>query len=216
MSAPQVFVGIEVAKAQRAIALRPTGDCWAGTNDAPGSAALVARLQAAQPTLLVLEATGGSPRAVVAALAAAALPLVGVNPRQGRDVAKAPGQLAKTDALEARAVAHFAEAVWPVPRPLPDAQTAELRALLARRRPLIARRTAEQNRLEHASPRLRTDLAAHIAGRAQHVAALEDALDTTRRASPGWRERATVSRRVPGSGPGCARTLVVDLPEGGP
>ena len=146
MSTPQVFVGIDVAKAQLDLALRPTGERWAVTNDAPGIAALVAQLQAAQPTLIVLEATGGYHRAVVAALAAAALPLVVVNPRQVRDFAKATGQLAKTDALDARAVAHFAEAVRPPPRPLPDVQTEELRALLARRRQLIAMRTAEQNR----------------------------------------------------------------------
>ena len=114
MSAPQVFVGIDVAKAQLDIALRPTGERWAVTNDEPGIAALVAWLQAAQPTLIVLEATGGHHRAVVAALAAAALPLVVMNPRQVRDFAKATGQLAKTDVLDARAVAHFAEAVRPL------------------------------------------------------------------------------------------------------
>jgi transposase len=213
MSAPQVFVGIDVAKAQLDMALRPTGERWAVTNDAPGIAALVARLQATQPTLIVLEATGGYHRAVVAALAAAALPLVVVNPRQGRDVAKATGQLAKTDALDARAVAHFAEAVRPEPRPLPDAQPEELRALLARRRQLIALRTAEQNRLETAAPRLRTDIEAHIAWLTQRVVALDDDLATTLRASPVWRERETLYRRVPGIGPVCARTLVLDLPE---
>jgi transposase len=209
----QMFVGIDVAKAQLDIALRPTGERWAVPNDATGIAALVGRLQAVQPTLMVLEATGGYHRAVVAALAAAALPLIVVNPRQVRDFAKATGQLAKTDALDARAVAHFAEAVRPALRPLPDAQTAELRALLARRRQLIAMRTAEQNRLENASPRLRADIVVHIAWLEQHVATLDDDLDTTRRASPVWRERETLYRSVPGIGPVCARTLVLDLPE---
>jgi transposase len=213
MSAPQVFVGIDVAKAQLDIALRPTGERWAVTNDETGMAALVARLQAAQPTLIVLEATGGYHRAVVAVLAAAALPLVVINPRQVRDFAKATGQLAKTDVLDARAVAHFAEAVRPAPRPLPDAQTEELRALLARRRQLIAMRTAEQNRLENAPRRLRADIEAHIAWLNQRVAALDDDLDTTLRASPVWRERETLYRSVPGIGPVCARTLVLDLPE---
>ena len=161
----------------------------------------------------MLEATGGYHRAVVAVLAAAALPLVVVNPRQVRDFAKATGQLAKTDALDARAVAHFAEAVRPPPRPLPDAQTAELRALLARRRQLIAMRTAEQNRLENTSARLRADIVAHIAWLDQRVATLDDDLDTTLRASPIWRERETLYRSVPGIGPVCARTLVLDLPE---
>jgi transposase len=215
MSAPQVFVGLDVAKAQLDIALRPTGERWAVTNDETGMAALVARLQAAQPTLIVLEATGGYHRAVLAALAAAALPLVVINPRQVRDFAKATGQLATTDVLDARAVAHVAEAVRPAPRPLPDAQTEERRALLARRRQLIAMRTAEQNRLETAPRRLRADIEAHIAWLNQRVAALDDDLDTTLRASPVWRERETLYRRVPGIGPGCARTLVLDLPEVG-
>ncbi len=209
----QMFVGIDVAKAQLDIALRPTGERWAVPNDAPGIAALVGRLQAVQPTLIVLEATGGYHRAVVAALAAATLPLVVVNPRQVRDFAKATGQLAKTDALDARAVAHCAEAVRPALRPLPDAQTEELRALLARRRQRSAMRTAEQNRLENASPRLRADLVAHIAWLDQHVATLDDDLDTALRASPVWRERETLSRSVPGVGPVCARTLGLDLPE---
>jgi transposase len=204
---------MDVAKAQLDIALRPPGARWTVMNDETGMAALVVQLQAMQPTLMVLEATGGYHRAVVAALAAAALPIVVVNPRQVRDCAKAPGQLAKTDPLEARAVAHFAEAVRPVPRPLPDAQTEELRAVLARRRQLIGMRTAEQNRLENAPPRLRTDITAHIAWLEQRVAALDNDLDTTLRASPVWRERESLYRSVPGIGPVCARTLRLDLPE---
>jgi transposase len=206
---------MDVAKAQLDIALRPTGERWAVTNDETGIAALVVQLQAMQPMLMVLEATGGYHRAVVAALAAAALPIVVVNPRQGRDFAKATGQLANTDARDARAVAHFAEAVRPVPRPLPDAQTEERRALLARRRQLIARRTAEQNRLETAPRRLRADIEAHIAWLDQRVAALDDDLDITRRASPVWRERETLYRSVPGIGPVGARPLMLDLPEWG-
>jgi transposase len=121
------------------------------------------------PTLIVLEATGDYQRAVVAALAAAGLPVAVVNPRQARDCAKATGQLAKTDALDARALARFAEAVRPTPRPLPDAQADELRALLARRRQLVAMRTAEQNRHERAPPRLQTDLQAARAWEAVRV-----------------------------------------------
>jgi Transposase/Molydopterin dinucleotide binding domain len=147
MSAPQIFVGIDVAKAQLDIALRPTEERWTVPNDEASIATLVTQLQAVCPVLIVLEATGGFQRAVVAALAAAALPVVVVNPRQARDFAKATGQLAKTDVLDARALAHFAEAVRPTPRPLPDAQTDDLRALLARRRQLVAMRTTESNRL---------------------------------------------------------------------
>jgi transposase len=200
MSVPQVFVGIDVAKVQLDIALRPTGERWAVPNDASGITTLVTRLQEIAPQLIVLEATGGYQRAVVAALAAAAFPIVVVNPRQVRDFAKATGQLAKTDALDARAVAHFAEAVRPTPRPLPDAQTEELRALLARRRQLIAMRTAEQNRLEQAPRRLRADIEAHIAWLEQRVVALDDDLDTTLRASPIWRERETLDLLQKSSG----------------
>jgi transposase len=209
----QIFVGIDVAKAHLDIALRPTGERWALAHDDFGIAALVERLQAVQPHLIVLEATGGYQRAVVAALAAAGLSVAVVNPRQARDVAKATGQLAKTDALDARALAPFAEAVRPPPRPLPDAQTAERRARLARRRQLVARRTAEQTRLGNAPPRLQTDIQAHITWLNTRLAALDDDLDTTLRTSPVWREREDLLRRVPGIGPVCTRTLLLDLPE---
>ena len=137
MSAPLFFVGSDVAKAHRDIALRPTGERWAVPHEDTRLAALVTQRAAAHPTLIVLAATGGFQRAVVAALAAAGRPVVVVNPRQTRDVAKATGQLAKTEALDARALAHFAEAVRPTPRPLPSAQEADLRALFARRRQLV-------------------------------------------------------------------------------
>jgi transposase len=153
---------------------------------------------------------------VVAAFAAAGLPVAVVNPRHARDVAQATGPLATTDALEARALAHVVEAVRPTPRPLPDAQAAELRALLARRRPLVARRTAAQNRRGSAPPRLQAASQAPITGRNTRLTALDDDLDTTRRASPVWRARAEWLRSVPGMGPVCARARRLDLPEWGP
>jgi len=204
---------MDVANAQLDMAVRPSGERWAVANDAPGIAGLVVRLQAVPPTLLVLEATGGDQRAVVAALAAAAWPVVVVNPRQVRDVAKATGQLATTAALDARAVAHVAEAVRPTPRRLPDAQTEARRALVAWRRHLIARRTAEPNRLGGASGRLRAASQAQIIGLDQRLGALDADVETMRRASPVWRERDEWSRRVPGLGPVWARTLGLDLPE---
>jgi transposase len=209
----QCFVGIDVAKAQLDIALRPLGERWAVTNDDTGITALVRRLQELVPQLIVLEATGGYQRAVVAALATAGLPLAVVNPRQARDFAKATGQLAKTDALDARALAHFAEAIRPAPRPLPDTQTEELRALLARRRQLVGMRTAEQNRLGSAPRRLQADIQVHITWLNERLAALDDDLDTTLRPSPVWREREDLLRSVPGIGPVCTRTLLLDLPE---
>lgn len=214
MSESPVFVGIDVAKAQLDIAVRPTGARWSTPNDEAGIATLVTQLQALAPTLIVLEATGGFQRAVVAALTMVGLPVVVANPRQTRDFAKATGQLAKTDALDARALAHFADAVRPTPRPVPDAETAALRALLTRRRQLVAMRTAESNRLGSApSPLVQADIQAHLAWLDQRLATLDDDLDTTLRASPVWREREALYRSVPGIGPVCARTLLLDLPE---
>jgi transposase len=139
--------------------------------------------------------------------------VVVANPRQTRDFAKATGPLAKTDALDARALAHVAEAVRPTPRPLPAAETEALRALVTRRRQLVTMRTAEQNRLGRAPPPVQADLQAHIAWLDRRLADLDDTLDTTLRASPVWRERERLYRSVPGIGPGCARALVLELPE---
>ena len=129
MSDIPCFVGIDVAKAQLDIALRPSGERWVVANDASEVTTLVERLQTLHPTLIVLEATGGLERLVTSALATAGLPVVVVNPRQARDFARATGPLAKTDAWDARALAHCADVMRPTPRPLPDAQTQEWRAL---------------------------------------------------------------------------------------
>jgi len=174
---------------------------------------LVERLQALHPTLIVLEATGGLERAATVALATAGLPVVVVNPRQARDFARATGQLAKTDALDARALAHFADVIRPTPRPLPDAQTQELRALLGRRQQLVVMRTAEQNRLAGTSERLTKDIVAHITWLNAAIATLDDDLETLLRASPLWRENDDLLQRAKGIGPVCARTLRLELPE---
>ena len=178
MSDVPCCVGIDVAKAQWDIAVRPSGARWAVPNDPLGVTALVDQLQALPPTLIVLEATGGLERAVTGALAPAGLPVVVVNPRQVRDFARATGQLAKTEALDARALAHCADVIRPTPRPLPDAQTQELRALLGRRQPLLGMRTAEQHRLAGTPGRLTQDIAAHIAWLNARIATLDDDLTT--------------------------------------
>ena len=205
--------GLDVAKAQLDIAVRPSGERWAVPNDADGVVTLVDRLQALHPTLMVLEATGGLERVATAALATAGLPVVVVNPRQARDCARATGQLAKTDALDARALAHCADVSRPTPRPLPDAQTQELRALLGRRQQLIGMRTAEQHRLAGTRGRLTQDIEAPIAWLKARIATLDDDLETLLRASPRWRENDDLLQSVPGIGPVCARTLLLELPE---
>ena len=207
------FVGSEVAQAQLDMALRPAGARWAGPNDASGVTTRVDRLQALHPTLMVLEATGGLERAVTSALATAGLPVVVVTPRQARDWARATGQRATTDALDARALAHCADVLRPTPRPLPDAQRQELRALLGRRQPLSVLRTAEQNRLAGTRARLTPDSAAHMTWRNARRAPRDDDLETVRRASPLGRENDDLWQRTPGIGPVCARTFLRELSE---
>ena len=174
---------------------------------------LVDQLQPLAPTLIVLEATGGLERMVTSALAMAGLPVVVVNPRQVRDFARATGQLAKTDALDARALAHFADVIRPTPRPLPDAQTQELRALLGRRQQLIGMRTAEQNRLAGTNARLTKDITAHMTWLNAAIATLDDDLETILRASPLWRDNDDLLQSAKGIGPVSAHTLLLELPE---
>jgi transposase len=207
------LVGIEVAKAQLDLALRPSGERWAVPYDASGVAIRVEQLQGRHPIRMVREATGGLERAVPSACATAGRPVGVVHPRQGRDVARATGQLAKTEALEARALAHVAAGMRPPPRPLPDAQTQELRALLGRRQHLIGRRTAAQNRLAGTRGRLPQDSEAPMAWLHPRIATLDDDLETLLRARPRWRANDDLVQRVPGLGPGWARTVLRALPE---
>lgn len=212
MTQPPIFVGMDVSKAQLDVAQRPAGRFTVPNTEA-GLTQLLAHLAAKPPTLIVLEATGGVELPLTGALAAAGLPVVVVNPRQIRDFAKVTGQLAKTDALDAQVLAHFAEVVRPAPRPLPDAQTQELAALVTRRRQLIEMLTAEKNRVASARVVVRKNLRAHITW-------LEHALDQTDRnlaellrQSPVWREKEELLRSVPGIGPVLATTLPANLPE---
>lgn len=213
MQSTLLFVGIDVAKEHLDTALRPSGERWASTNDARGISTLCRRLQQQAPTLIVLEATGGLEMPLAGALAAARLPVVIVNPRQVRDFAKATGQLAKTDTLDAAVLAHFAEAVRPPVRPLPDAATQALDALLTRRRQLLEMRTAEQNSLGSATPSVRKEIQAHLTWLDRRLAALDEELGRTIRESPVWRTQDTLLQSAPGVGPVLARTLLASLPE---
>lgn len=210
---PETFVGIDVSGAWLDVAVRPGGEAWRCANDEAGVGALAGRLRALGPALVVLEATGGLERAAVAALALAGLAVAVVNPRQVRDFAKASGRLAKTDALDAAALAHFAQALRPEPRPLPDAAQQALAALVERRRQVVGMLTAERNRARQAQPAVRPRVEEHIRWLEQALADLDDELDRTLRASPLWREREPLLRGVKGVGPVVARTLLAELPE---
>lgn len=212
-NAVPVFVGIDVAKADLAVAVRPQTEAWLVPNDDKGIQDLVARLRTVAPTLLVLEATGGYERPLVAALAAAGFPLVVANPRQVRDFARATGQLAKTDSIDASILALFAERVRPEPRPLSDDATQALDALLTRRRQLLEMLVAERNRLTHARPAIRRDIAQHVRWLERRLHDVDTDLDQAIQTSPVWRAKENLLRSAPGVGPVLSRTLIGDLPE---
>jgi len=208
-----MFIGIDVSKARLDIAMRPSGESESVANDKAGIEALVKRLGEIQPALIVLEATGGMERQLSGALGGAGLPVVVVNPRQVRDFAKATGQLAKTDSIDALVLAHFAEAVRPVVRPLPDEVTLELRALTSRRRQITEMIVAERNRIANASKAVKKRIDAHIRWLEAELARADKDLDQSIRQSPIWRENEDLLRSVPSIGPVVSRTLLAELPE---
>lgn len=208
------FVGIDVSKAHLDVAVRPGGVGFRVANDPAGHAELVARLRPTAPALVVLEATGGYETPAVAALQAAGLPAVAVNPRQARDFARGTGRLAKTDRIDAEALAHFAEVVRPEPRPLGSAEQRALDALLTRRAQLVEMRVMESNRLAGvADPAVRAGIGRHLAWLDAELSEAERQLDEAVRASPAWRERDELLRGIPGIGPVTSRTLLAALPE---
>ena len=210
-------IGIDVAKAELVIAARPSGERWTVANDDRGIRTLVDRLKGEKPELIVLEATGGYELLCVAALVAGALPVAVVNPRQVRDFAKATGQLAKTDRIDADILALFAERVRPEVRMLPDADAQELDALLARRRQLLEMLQAEKNRLGQVFGRgkrpVKKSLKSHIIFLERELRIADTDLGAMVRNSPAWRERDDLLQSVPGVGRVLSLTLLADLPE---
>ena len=210
-------VGIDVAKAELVVGVRPSGERWTVANDERGVRTLVERWRREAPEVIVLEATGGYELLCVAALVAAGLPVVVANPRQVRDFAKATGQLAKTDRIDADILALFAERVQPEVRPLPDAEAQELEALLARRRQLLEMLGAERNRLGQVFGRgqrqVKKSLKGHIAFLERELRITDTDLGDMVRKSPAWRDRDDLLQSVPGVGPVLSLTLLADLPE---
>ncbi|HEX2933164.1 MAG TPA: IS110 family transposase [Candidatus Binatia bacterium] len=213
MEVSPIFVGIDVSKERLDVAVRPSGQSESVSNDKAGIEALIKRLGEIHPSLIVLEATGGVERQLTRALASAELPVVVVNPRQVRDFAKATGQLAKTDRIDALVLARFAEAVRPALRPLPDEVTLELRALIARRRQITEMIVAERNRLSGASKSVRKRIDAHIRWLESELERADKDLDQSIGQSPIWQENQDLLRSVPGIGPVISRSLIAELPE---
>jgi len=207
------YVGIDVSKGALDVAVQPGGERRREANDAAGVARVVQRLRQLQPALVVCESTGGWEWPLAAALGAARLPVAVVNPRQVRDFAKATGRLAKTDDLDAQVLARFAEAVKPEPRPLAEDTVRALDQLVTRRQQLIEMRTAETNRRQLATGRLRHHLEEHIAWLSRQVDDLDRELEQLVRASPLWRAQDDLLRSVNGVGPVLSATLLAQLPE---
>jgi len=208
------YVGIDVAKATLDVAIGSDGEMVQVENSEAGIAQLVKRLGEAAPALVVLEATGGYESLVAAAVAGREIAVAIVNPRQVRDFAKATGVLAKTDRIDARVLARFAEAVRPEPRPLPTAEAKELEEFLGRRRQIVDMLTMEKNRLSIASTeRMKKSLKKHIAWLEEALRRANDDIDTAVRNSPAWREQEDLLRSFPGIGPVSARTVLGELPE---
>ena len=213
MEQEPIYVGIDVSKDRIDVAVRPTGRTWSVSYDEAEVDGLVAELSVLAPEVVVAESTGGLELPLVAALAAAALPVAVVNPRQVRDFAKSTGQLAKTDRLDAQVLAHFGEAVRPPMRALPDADTHALGSMLARRRQVMDILVAEKNRRSRATSDIRPRIQAHITWLEDELADLDDDLRDRVRKSPLWRVKDDLLRSVPGVGPQVSVTLLAYLPE---
>jgi transposase len=209
-----ITVGIDISKDRLDVAVRPSGEAFAVERKASALELLARRLQELSPQVIALEASGGFETVVVAGLAAAGLPVVVVNPAQIRAFAKAIGQRAKTDPIDAAVIAHFAEATRPEPRPLPDAATQLLADLVTRRRQIIEMMGAERQREKRMmAPRLRKSIARLIKALAKELVDLDADIDDAVRGSPAWRDKEDLLASVPGIGPVIARTLIAELPE---
>ena len=212
-----MFVGIDVANAEFVVAVHPNQTRWTVANDERGVRTLIERLRETAPTLIVLEATEGYELLAVAALAAAELPVVVVNPRPVRDFARATGQLAKTDRLDADLLARFAEKVRPAVRPIPNAEALELDAMVTRRRQLIEMLGAERNRLGQVFGKgkraVKQSLKTHIAFLERELRIADSDLNDAVRGSPIWRKQDDLMQSVPGVGRVHSHTLLADLPE---
>jgi transposase len=208
-----VYIGIDVSGSALDVAIHDTTEHFRVDNEPVAIEQLVQRLIALSPTLIVMEATGKLELAVLRALCEGGLPAVAVNPRQVRDFARATGSRAKTDRIDAFAIARFAAVLKPVVRPLTDVQTEQLQALLLRRAQLIEMLVAEKARLERAHAAARDSLNEHIKWLKQQIKLADNDIDSFLRSSPAWRQKEDLLRSVPGIGPGAAATLIAFMPQ---
>ena len=208
------FIGIDVSKEQLEVAVHESDWQFRCANKVNAFGNLIVELIERQPALIVLEATGGLEIPLVSALHAAGLPLVVVNPRQVRNFAKALGQLAKTDRLDARVLAHFAAAIKPPLRPIKSKEEQELAALTGRRDQLVEMLVDEKNRrTSAASDTVREQIKAHIDWLEECIAELDEQLKALLRSSASWQAKDDILQSVPGIGPVVSFSMIADLPE---
>jgi transposase len=212
-NAAEIFVGIDVSKSWLDMAVHEQSAAWRFSNDPEGWVKLVKHLKKLQPTLVVLEATGGFEMLVTAELHHAGLPVVVMNAKRVRDFARATGRLAKTDKLDARVIAHFAAAVRPELRASAGEAEEQLAALLTRRRQLIDMQTVEKNRLVTVRAKMQSNIEAHLQWLAQTLSQLEAEIEAFIRHSPTWRANDALLQSAPGVGAVTSMTLLAMLPE---
>jgi transposase len=210
---PEIFVGLDVSKNWLDVAVHESVEGFRVGNTAAGIASLLERLRALKPSLIVLEATGGFEMLVVAELSRARWPVVVSNARRIREFARATGRLAKTDKLDARVLAHFAAAVRPPARRLPDEAEEQLTALLTRRTQVVDMLTVEKNRLVTVRAEMRSSIEIHIQWLIQNLKDLDQAIGDAVKGSPVWREKDALLQSVPGVGPITSATMLGMLPE---
>lgn len=208
-----MFVGIDVSKNRLDVHVVPSGEAFAVARDSKGVEELAERLARLSVGAIAVEATGGFEVTVAAALAAAKLPVVVVNPAQVRAFAQALGKRAKTDPIDAAVIARFVEATRPEVRPLPDAETVALADLVARRRQIVQMIGAERQREKRASRRTKRSIGRVVAVLEKELAALDREIGDNVRGSPAWRDKEDLLKSVPGVGPVVARSLIAELPE---
>lgn len=210
-----LFIGIDISKTSLDVATLPAEQSWSVPNSDQGIESLVAKInEVGPPTLVLMEATGGFERRILAALAAVGIPVIAVNPRNVRDFAKSLGLLAKTDRIDARVLALFADRIRPECRPLPDEQTRALQDLIVRRRQMLDMMTAEQSRLTVAdNNKVRREITAHIHWLKKRLQVIDSDLDQAIKSSPAWQRKASLLKSIPGVGRVTALTLLSHLPE---
>lgn len=208
------FVGIDISKEKFDYFIRPSADAGSFSYAPSDVAAFLALLSSFDVALVVMEATGGYEKQLAARLSAAGLRVSIMNPRQIRDFAKSTGQLAKSDALDASIMAHYAEAIRPKIRPLADAESEALKELVTRRDQLVQIRTAESNRLQVAStPRVRKSIQRHLKALQQNIDDIEKDIDDTISNSPIWREKDELLQSTPSVGQNTSHKLLASIPE---